>query len=460
MKGCFVSARLGLSRRTTQWILWALVWAFTLVYFALNWNRWSSYLTTDDFGLFFQSMDDPSGLLRNNVEGSHFTNHFSPIYLLLAPFVQISQSVVIPLLVQAISGPITAVALYHIVIKKLNPGLALAVSSVAFIYPPLAYVMYGDPYETCFAPAVTVWLFLAVVERRWTIAALFVALALSIKEDQALFLAWNALLFTIWAIRRRDIPLRNFSLFTLGAALIVGLGYVLYLRPMIAGTSHWPALSNAMRTQDIGASTTQLIMLRLLYLGEMLLPLAFVPLLAPMALLFVIPAIAEVLLAPRQLVWTMGSHCAGVWIGYILIAWSLGICNLSLRNINLVPKMVVAAFILSVVSLLLLRPAAVPSETSFRSGADAQIDAIIASDLPRNVTIGVPDVLYGHLWHNDLVHLGLHRSPCYALLYDKTRERNYTRMMQAEISSGAYGKYAMVWDRNGLKLYHRQGCNP
>ena len=95
--------------------------------------------------------------------------------------------------------------------------------------------MYGDPYETCFAPAVTVWLFLAVMERRWAIAALFAALALSIKEDQALFLAWDALLLIVWAIRRRDIPLRNFSLFTLGAALIVGLGYVLYLRPMIAG---------------------------------------------------------------------------------------------------------------------------------------------------------------------------------------------------------------------------------
>jgi hypothetical protein len=92
------------------------------------------------------------------------------------------------------------------------------------------------------------------MERRWAIAAVFAAFALSIKEDQALFLAWDALLFIAWAIRRRDIPLRNFSLFTLGAALIVGLGYVLYLRPMIAGTSHWAALSNAMNTHDLGAS--------------------------------------------------------------------------------------------------------------------------------------------------------------------------------------------------------------
>ena len=265
----------------------------------------------------------------------------------------------------------------------------------------------------------------------------------------------GCLLFIVWAIRRRDTPLRNFSIFTLGAALIVGLGYVLYLRPLIAGTSHWAALSNAIHTQDSGVSTTQPLTAHLFYLGELLLPLAFCPLLAPEALLFVIPPIAEVLLAPRQLVWSMGSHYAGVWIGYVLIAWSLSICNLSVRNIKLAPKMVAAAFILSAVSIVFLRPAAVPREISFRSDAEAQIDAIIASGLPRNVTIGVPDVLYGHLWENNLAQLGVYRSPCYALLYDKTHERGYTRMMQAEISSGAYGKYTLEWDRNGLKLYHR-----
>jgi uncharacterized membrane protein len=152
-------------------------------------------------------MNDPSGLLRNNIEGSHFTNHFSPIYELLAPFVQINHSVVIPIVAQVISGPITAGALYRIVVKKLTPELALAVSSVAIIYPPLTYIMYGDPYETCFAPAVTVWLYLAVMERRWAAATILMALALSIKEDQALFLAWDALLFIVWAIRRHDIPL-------------------------------------------------------------------------------------------------------------------------------------------------------------------------------------------------------------------------------------------------------------
>ncbi len=452
-----MSARLGLSQKTSQGILWALVCGFTLVYFALDWNRRRSYITTDDFGLFFQSMNDPSGLLRNNVEGSHFSNHFSPIYELLAPFVQIGHSVVIPILAQAVSGPITAVALYGIAIKRLTAGLALAVSSVALIYPPLVYIMYGDPYETCFAPAITVWLFLAIIERRWAIAALFVALALSIKEDQALFLGWNALLFFVWAIRTRDIPLRNFSLLTLVAALIVGLGYVLYLRPMIAGTSHWPALSNALHRRDVGAST---IRSRLLYLGEVLLPLAFGPLLAPRVLLFVIPPIAEVLLAPRELVWSMGSHYAGVWIGYILIAWCLGICNLPLQSVKLVRKLVVAAFSLSVISIVFLRPPAVSREIRFRSEAEAQIDAIIASDLPRNVSIGAPDVLFGHLWQNHLVSLGVSGSPCYALIYDKTHEVGYTQMMQADISSGAYGKYAMEWDRNGLKLYHRQRCSP
>jgi uncharacterized membrane protein len=404
-------------------------------------------------------MNDPSGLLKNNVEGSHFTNHFSPIYELLAPFVQISHSVVTPIVVQAISGSIPAVALYNIARKKLSPGLALGVSSVALVYPPLAYIMYGDPYETCFAPAVTVCLFLAITERRWALATLFVALALSIKEDQALFLAWDALLFMVWAIRRRDIPLRNFSLFTLGAASILGLGYVFYLRPMIAGTSHWPALSNAMHSPGCEPITARLIS-RLLYLNQALLPLAFCPLLAGRALLFVILPFAEVLTAPRQLVWSMGSHYAGVWIGYMLIAWCIGICNLYTRKIVLVPKVITGAFTLSILSIFFARPAAVPREIHFRSDAEAQIDAVIASDLPRNVSIGVPDVLYGHLWQNPLVQLGVSRFPCYALLYDKAHEEGLTRIMQSDISSAVYGQYTMEWERNGLKLYRRRGCSP
>ena len=254
---------------------------------------------------------------------------------------------------------------------------------------------------------------------------------------------------------RRDVPLRNFSLCTFGIALVVGLGYVLYLRPMVAGTSHWPALSNAMHAEGLSASRTQPIVLRLSYVGEALMPLAFCPLLALEALLFVIPPAAEVLLAPRQLVWSMGSHYAGVWIGYLLIAWCVGICKLSLRNVCLVPKMVVAAFILSAGSFLFLRPAALSKEIRLRSDSEGQIGAIIASDLPRNVTIGVPDVLYGHLWQNHLVQLGVTRLPCYALLYEKTREEGYTRMMKVDISSGAYGIYTMKWERSGLKLYHR-----
>jgi hypothetical protein len=169
---------------------------------------------------------------------------------------------------------------------------------------------------------------------------------------------------------------------------------------------------------------------------------------------------AEVLLAPNELVSSMGTHYAGVWIGYILIAWCVGICKLHLRNIRLASGMILSAYVVSLVSVVFLRPAAVPKEIWFRSHAEPQIDAIIASELPQNVTIGAPDVLFGHLWQNRLAQLGLSRFPCYVLLYDKTHEKGYTRMMQSDIASGKYGRYALEWNRNGLRLYRWQGCKP
>src|SRR5262249_2703591 len=153
-----------------------------------------------------------------------------PIYELFVPFVRMTHSVVIPILAQAVSIPFAAVPLYFLAIKKITPGLALGVSSVALIYPPLMYLAYGDPYETCFAPAITIALLLTVAERRWFVASMLVALALSIKEDQAFFLAWNALLLSVSACKKRDLSLKIFALLTLSASLILGLGYVLYLR--------------------------------------------------------------------------------------------------------------------------------------------------------------------------------------------------------------------------------------
>ncbi len=403
-------------------------------------------------------MDDPSGLLKNTVEGSHFGAHFSPIYDFLAPFVQMTHSVVVPILAQTVAGPLTAVGLYRISIKQIGHHLALALSIVSLIYPPLVYLMCGDPYETCFAPAVTVWLFLVVIERRWAVAALFVALAFSLKEDQALFICWDALSFFLLAVYQEDPVLRDFSLCAIFGSLVVGLGFILYLRPMIAGTSHWPAFSIAMRAPDRDISVATLIAFRLLYLGQVLMPLAFCPLLAPEALWFALPPLVEVLLAPRPLVWSMGTHYAGAWIGYVLIAWALGICKLSQRHAKLAPKVVFLAFGLSVFSILYLTPAAFSGRIHFRSATEAKIDSIIALKVPRGVSIGVSDVLYGHLWGNRFVQLGVSRSPCYALLYDKTIERGYTRMLQADISSELYGKYLLQWEINGLELYRRTGC--
>jgi uncharacterized membrane protein len=351
----------------------------------------------------------------------------------------------------------TAVGVYYLSKTLLAPEQALAVGLLALIYPPLAWLMYGDPYETCFAPAVTVWLFLSVRKREWVAAGILAALALLLKEDQSIFLVWAATLFCFWASFRGDYGLRRFAVVVLGFSGLVISTYLLVLRPMLSGNHEWTAFMLATR-QDSYESLGGTLSPRLLYLVQVFLPLAFLPILEPIVLLFAVPAFGEVLAAPRPLVWTMGSHYEGVWISYVLIAFAFAMARLARQSGRSFEVAVAAAALLSVFTYAFLRPAAVSKSIAFRTVADANVDAILQTNFPKGETVGVPDVLYGHLWQNPNVQLGIDRAPCFALILKDAQEKGFQRWMQREMLSGVVGRYEKVWTQGELELYRRNPC--
>jgi len=399
-----------------------------------------------------QSLGDPSGLLRNTIEGSHYANHFSPIYEILVPPTQWTRSVMPLIAAQALAGVLAAPGLFEIGRRILPVRFAFGIAGVALVYPPLVAIVCGDPYENVFAPATTVWLILAVCRRNWAAAAFLALIALAIKEDQAIFLACGALIGFWIASSEHDKALRTFSI-CLFAACVVTLGlYLLCIRPSIVGSVNaWPAFELAYRATGKGSDPWR----RLLYLPLILLPAAFLPLAAPrrVLLLFVAP-FAEIMFAPNPAVWTVGTHYGGAWIGYVLVAAVFGLARTFTRSAMLARRALTTAIALSVLSLLLINVAGSEAHVG-QTPHDRDLDRILVTRLPENATIGAPEALYGHLWKRREAELGALQSPRYVLLDMNMRSLASTQRMIRQLTTGEFGEYRPVWHDDGVVLFVR-----
>ena len=95
---------------------------------------------------------------------------------------------------QAAAGALVAPPLYAIVRARRGIPIARLTALVAWLYPPLAGLIFGDFHENGFAPAAVAWTLYAFDAGLlgWAFAGAIVTL--SIKEDQAAFLAIGGLL--------------------------------------------------------------------------------------------------------------------------------------------------------------------------------------------------------------------------------------------------------------------------
>lgn len=430
---------------------------FAIVYFTLDLNRYFVYDTSLDFFIFAQGVADRSGLLRTGFAGSHFGDHFSPIYDLVVPLGALVGSPIALIAFQTVAAALTAPGLFRIARRFVSQALAVRIAMLALVYPPFAGIVFGDPSEACFAPAATVWLFAFVLERRWVAAAVVAALALAIKEDQAIFLMFDGIVAIALAVRTGDVALRRFAVAIVATAAIVLASFLFVIQPAIIGRSVWGALSVVSQAAPSDPSGGRSIWGRVGYLAEMLVPLAFLPIVGWRVLVFAIPSLAEVLLARNSAVWSMGEHYAGVWIGYVLIAGTYGAYVLARRSPNLARRFVDAALVICVANLIFASPTHWRRHLRLPSDHDRALDATIASVMAKPATIGTQDELLSHLWSDPGARYGLRSSPHYALIDTSIRDSFMGRKMSEDIAIHRYGRYRRLSVVNGIALYERSG---
>ncbi len=439
------------------WIVTALC---AVVYFALGVDRYATYHSGSDLGLFTQSISTVFRGFANTPEGgSHFTFHFSPVLYLCAPLLLATHSPLALVAIQAVAGALVIPPLYYIARKRVAERLAFQIALVGVLYPPLVGTTFTDFHENGFAPAATLWLLWAVDARRYRAAAAFLAFALAIKEDQAVILAASAVCGCLFFTRRRDKPAAAFAAGAFVASVATFVVFFAVVRPLAGATDAWGPTHfyTWSRLVDPRGSAPWYSIGRPAYFLEAMVPLAFVCVASP-AFVLALPGFAEVLGSHESITYTMGTHYAAVWIPYVLFAYALAIAAQYRRSPRTARRLVGVSIALSLLVLAFASPTHWAHYLRARNLHDAVLDRAVAR-MPAGLDVGTFDEMYAHLGFNPHAQLGMARAPRYVLVDATLRNSWFTVAALPVLENGARsGAYRRLWAEDGVQLFER--CDP
>jgi uncharacterized membrane protein len=439
--------------------LWIGCVLYAALFTYLGAVKYAAHRNLVDFGIFEQTVSSAFGCFCNALEGSHWAFHFSPILYIAAIAVWLLRSPLTLVALQAIAGALCAPPVYAIVRARSDVTTARLCALVVWLYPPLAGLVFGDFHENGFAPAAVAWTIYAFDAGALRWAALFAAMTLAVKEDQAIFLACAGLA-GVYAYRT-DPRRARFAAGVAVASVAVALIFFLAIQPHADASPAWqPTRFYAWTPADWRALVPRGILERIGFLVLVLAPLAFVPVRTRAFALTIVPLL-EVLTSRMSTTFTLGSHYAGAWIGYMLVAFAAGTGELAaLKRARVVLYWALA---LCVVEFAVANPLHPGLNLRARQVRDAQLDTELRQ-LPRAASVATQEEAYGHLALDDPYARLLPEDPgvetqaCLVLIDrdfpDSPRLQEYGAKLHSLASEG---RYVLARRDGGIELYRRSG---
>lgn len=379
-------------------LLWLGTGLYALAFFVLGSIRYNAHRSFVDLGIFSQTAASAFGCFCNSVEGSHWAFHFSPVLYVAGALVALWHSPLALVALQALGGALAAAPIYGIVRRRADRRTARLAALVVLLYPPLAGVTFTDFHENGLASAAVAWMLWAFDggSLGWTAALAVVTLA--IKEDQAIFLAVAGALGT-W--HYRSDPARARLAAGIGAAAIaVALIFFVGIAPHANASAHWsPARFYDWTAADWRALFPAGVAARLGFLVLALLPLLFLPLCVREFALAVAP-LAEVLASRMSTTYTMGSHYAGAWIGYVLFAFAVAVGRRSQRDARRTRVLLVWCAGLCVLEFAAANPLHPGYFLRAPAARDVALDRFL-STLPAQAEVATQEEAFTHLAMRD-----------------------------------------------------------
>src|SRR5581483_7345118 len=316
--------------------------------------------------------------------------HFSPVLYGVGVVVQLWHSALALVAIQAIAGALTAPPIYGIVRRRADRKTALLCAIVVLLYAPLAGVIFNDFHENGLAPAAVAWLLWAFDGGYITATAIFAVLVLAVKEDQAIFLAFAG---ALGAVSYRRDPVRGRLAAGIAlAGVVVALAFFLLIQPHANANPGWAP------SRFFGWSAPDPVG-RLGYLVLAFLPLLFIPFRSRYIAIAILPLV-EVLISRMSTTYTMGSHYAGAWIGYVLAAFAFAIAAIAQTNARRAQRLLYWCIALCVLEFAVANPLHPGYFLRAVQPRDTRLDAFLRS-LPPRADVATQEEAYTHLAASD-----------------------------------------------------------
>lgn len=372
-------------------LLWAGTAAYAVIYFILGCIRYGAHRNFVDLGIFAQTAASAFGCFCNTVEGSHWSFHFSPILYAAGALMRLWPSALALVALQAVAGALTIPPIYALVRARADRSAARLAALVVLLYPPLAGVVFNDFHENGLAPAAIAWALWAFDARNigWTIVLTLVAL--SVKEDQAIFIAAAGIAGAV-AYREDRVRMR-LALFGVVGGAAVAAGYFAIGHPHAAGRFY------AWTPQDVRALVPSGILQRIGFVLLAFVPLLFLPFRTPAFAVMLLP-LAEVLASRMSTTYTMGSHYAGAWAGWAFYTFAIAIAAVWARDPRRARRALYWCIGLCVAEFAAADPLHPGYFLHARTARDVALDNVLRT-LPQNMALATQEEAYTHLAATD-----------------------------------------------------------
>jgi uncharacterized membrane protein len=267
----------------------------------------------------------------------HLSNHFQPLYYLLAPVYALYRDPITLLVMQSVLLASSSVPIYLVARRKTgNSWIALIVAAGFLLHPALHGMNSFDFHGLVLLVPIFCFLIYFLESRRMTLFWIFLGLALFVREDTAVMVSGVGL-YAFFALKRRRLGI---------VVLAVCIGYFFLICQIMSVLGGFPNLENywslvlpeqqGFRGVLTTLVTNPLFVFRhiffnvdkLRYLISMLFPLLFLPLLAGRSLVLVLPGLAILLLSDGDPHYSLGFQYSAHILPQLYFLTIDGIVNL------------------------------------------------------------------------------------------------------------------------------------
>jgi len=398
------------------------------------------------------------GCFCNPIEGSHWAYHFSPIlYPVAIAFAAIRTPLTLVTL-QAVAGALVAPPIYALVRARSGVLAGRLAATVAWLYPPLAGLIFGDFHENGFAPAAVAWTVYAFDSERLGLALSGALVTLCIKEDQAVFLAIAGGL-SAWRYRGTQRGAVAAAIAIVSLAVLVAFFALIRPHAAVAAAPWQPERFYAWGA-PLSSSVPAEIAARLGFLLLIFVPLLFLPF-RSRAMWVAAAPLGEVLLSRMPTTFTLGTHYAGAWIGYVMAAFAFAVRKLPPRRARTILAVCAGLCILELAVADPLHPGLNLRRPQAR---DVALGRFLRT-LPRDANVATQEEAYTHLAAVDPYAQLVPESPtepveaCLVLLdWSFPQSPRLQEYGAAFLAAMREGRYIRIAASDGIALYRRVGA--